>query len=289
MTGSWSRTLFWIGLIVFLGVGIHLLSSILLPFAAGAAIAFFLDPAVDRLERLHIGRALGTVIALVGFIAFILLFLLLFVPLLQHQVVTLVQRFPSYMSEVRDWVNARLSKLDSQLSTDLMDRLRSAVGSEVGSMLGTVTSVLTKVLTGGVAVANLLSLVFITPIVAFFLLRDWDGIIARLDSWLPRQHVETIRAQATLIHHTLTGFVRGQATVCFLMGVFYAIGLTLIGLDSGVVLGLIVGALIFIPFLGGLTGALMAVLLAFAQFGDWHRPALVAVLFVIGQALEGNV
>jgi predicted PurR-regulated permease PerM len=134
-----------------------------------------------------------------------------------------------------------------------------------------------------------LSLIFIAPIVTFFLLRDWDEMIRTIDSWLPRQHVATIRAQATLINETLSGFIRGQASVCLLLGALYAAGLSLIGVESGAVVGFCVGALLFIPFLGGLTGGVLATALAAAQFGDWTQPVEVIILFAVGQTLEANV
>jgi predicted PurR-regulated permease PerM len=289
MTASWPRMVFWIGLVLALVYVIHMLRGILLPFAAGAAIAFFLDPLADRLERVGLGRTLSTFIVLTGFFLCILLFLLLLVPLLQHQIVVLAGQIPQEIDAARNWLDSRVAKLNRQLSAADITRIRNAIGGEVGTALGAVGQVATSLLTGGVAVANILSLVFITPIVAFFLLRDWDLLMARLDSWLPRRHLETVREQAKLINETLSGFVRGQAMVCLLMGVFYAIGLTLIGLDSGLVLGLIVGFLIFIPFLGGLSGGLVCVLLAFAQFRDWHQPLFIVILFLVGQSLEGNV
>ena len=143
-------------------------------------------------------------------------------------------------------------------------------------------------LSGGLAIVNVLALVFITPIVTFFLLRDWDEMVARIDKWLPRQWAPVIREQATLIDETLAGFVRGQSLVCLLLGTFYAIGLTIVGLEFGIVIGMLAGILSFIPYVGTIVGFVLSVGLAFAQYPDWLPIFIVVGIFLAGQAIEGN-
>ena len=246
MNHTWRQGIFWVSLLALFVLAIHLLSSILLPFVAGAAIAFFLDPMVDRLEKLHLSRVLGTLIVLAAFTLIIALFLLLLAPLLEAQVTQLVSRFPTYLQAGRAQLDHLFELLQDRLAPDDMQKLRDAAGAKIADVLGGTGQVLTGVLSGGAAVANVLSLIFITPIVSFFLLRDWDLIVATIDSWMPRQHLQTIREQAHLIDETLSGFIRGQASVCVLLGLFYAAGLTVLGLDFGLVIGLMVGLLIFI-------------------------------------------
>jgi predicted PurR-regulated permease PerM len=289
MNQAWGRTLFWIAAVALAAYALNLLSSILLPFVMGSAIAFLLDPFVKRLDRLRVPRSVGSLLVLFAFLALIVAFILLLVPLLEAQVVALVNHFPSYLAQARDEIDHLLALLQDRLDADQVAKLRDAASAKVGDILSGTGKVITSVLTGGVAVANLLSLIFITPIVAFFLLRDWDMLLATIDSWLPREHAAAIREQARLIEQTLSGFLRGQASVCLLLGVFYGLALTIIGLDFGLVLGLVCGCLIFIPFLGGFTGGLLSVGLAFAQFGSWHKPLVVLILFAVGQTLEGNI
>lgn len=289
MTRGWVRVLFWSGLVALLVLAVHLLKSILLPFVLGTAIAFLLDPLVDRLDRWRIPRALSALAVLLGFILLIVALLLLLVPLLEAQVSQLVDRFPRYLEAGRHLFDRLFQMANDRLPAEDVERLRDAAGNKLGDLLAGLGNVVTSLLTGGVAVANVLSLVFITPIVTFFLLRDWNRIVATVDSWLPRQHLATIREQARLIQETLSGFLRGQAMVCLLFGCVYAAGLSLLGLDFGLVIGFCTGLMIFIPFLGGITGASIATALAFAQFPDWHRPLQVALLFAAGQTLEGNV
>ncbi|HLZ67260.1 MAG TPA: AI-2E family transporter [Aliidongia sp.] len=289
MNQAWGRTLFWIGAVAVAAYALNRLSSILLPFVMGSAIAFLLDPFVNRLDRLRVPRSLGSLLMLFIFLALIVAFILLLVPLLETQIVTLVGRFPAYLALARDELDNFLALLQDRLDPDQVAKLRDAASDKIGDILSGAGRVITSLLTGGVAVANVLSLIFITPIVTFFLLRDWTVLISTIDSWLPRQHAATIREQAHLIDQTLSGFLRGQASVCLLLGLFYGLGLTIIGLDFGLVLGLVCGCLIFIPFLGGITGGLLSIALGFAQFGAWHKPLAILVLFVVGQTLEGNI
>jgi len=289
MNAVWARNLFWAGLVLALAYVVHLLSGIILPFVAGAGIAFVLNPLVDRLERYRVPRALGTLAVLIGFLLLIVLIILLVVPILQQQLGQLISRVPDYVAEIRAESDRLLSLLSHRLTRTDMQQLHDAIGARLADIAGEAGHLLGSVLTGGVAVANVLSLVFITPIVAFFLLRDWTVLLATLDSWLPRLYRETIRFQAGLIEETLSGFLRGQATVCLVMGLFYATGLSVIGLEGGLIVGLLIGFLIFIPFIGGLSGAVISILLGFAQFGTWQVPAVIAALFAVGQVIESNL
>jgi predicted PurR-regulated permease PerM len=289
MNEAWHRVLFWLGGILVCGFLLWLLSAILLPFAVGCAIAYFLDPLCDRLERLRLPRGAAAFIVLVGFLLAVALVFLVLIPLLETQIVDLVHRFPKFLAAARDDVTSMMGFFQERLSPEDYGKLRDAVGAQLGEAFSWLGRLLEGVVGGGLALFNILSLVFITPIVAFFLLRDWDRIIARIDSWLPRPHVETIRDQARLVDETLAGFIHGQAMVCALMAIYYAASLSLVGLDFGLVIGLLVGILIFIPFIGGTIGAVLAILLAIAQFSDWTSIGIVAVIFVVGQTIESNL
>jgi predicted PurR-regulated permease PerM len=170
----------------------------------------------------------------------------------------------------------------------MVERIRESLGASSGKIAGWITQILSGLVTGGVAIANLLSLIFITPVVSFYLLRDWDRLVAQVDSCLPRGSVGVVREQAGLIDRTLAGWVRGQFTVCLVLGTYYAAGLTLAGLDFGLVIGLLAGLLSFIPFVGAAVGLVGSVGLALVQFDDWLRIAIVAGVFFVGQAVEGN-
>jgi predicted PurR-regulated permease PerM len=159
-----------------------------------------------------------------------------------------------------------------------MANLKSALGSQAGSIVRWIGGALATVLTSGLALVNILSLIFITPVVTFYMLRDWDRLVVRIDACLPRQNADVIRAQARLIDQTLAGYARGQATVCLVLGVLYAAGLTLVGLDYGLVVGLLAGLLSFVPYVGTITGFVTSMGLAFVQFSD---PLSIGMVFVI--------
>lgn len=285
---------FWlIGLALFL-IALYLLRGMLLPFVAGIAVAYLLDPVCDRLERAGCSRIVATCIVTGGFVIVAAALFVLMVPLIQGQIVDLANRSPALLSAVQRWATPLLATFEEHFGSGQIDELRKSLSSHIGGILGWVGSALQQILTSGLVLVNLLSLIFITPIVAFYLLRDWDRLVARLDSWLPRRHAAVIREEARLIDQTLAGFARGQATVCLILGTFYAAALSLAGLDFGLAVGLMTGVLSFIPFVGTITGFVASMGLAIAQFTglpggtDWLSIGLVAGIFVIGQAVEGN-
>jgi predicted PurR-regulated permease PerM len=134
-----------------------------------------------------------------------------------------------------------------------------------------------------------LTLVVVTPVMAFYFLRDWPGMIRRIDSWLPRRYAATFRAQAHEVDRILSAWVRGQALCCLILAIFYALGLSMVGLDLGLIVGLTAGVLSFIPYVGTITGAVTSIGLAFAQFPTWRGVLMVTVVFLLGQLFEGYV
>jgi predicted PurR-regulated permease PerM len=288
MIPGWQRVAFWTSLFALSAYLLYLISGILLPFVAGFAIAYFLDPVADRLEQLRLPRWAAAIIVLVAFFLLVIACFVLVVPLLQGQLSDLIRRFPDFMKKGQGQAEALIYMLQEHLAPEDIQRLKEAVGAKAGDLVSWIISLLTGLVTGGLAIANLLSLIFIMPVVAFFLLRDWDHIVALVDSWLPRHHLHTLREQAALVDQTLSGFIRGQASVCLILGVFYACALTLAGLDFGLTIGLLIGLLIFIPYVGTAVGAVLSIGLASLQFDDWHRVMVVAGIFLVGQTLEGN-
>ncbi|MEQ8333940.1 AI-2E family transporter [Nisaea sp.] len=280
------RLSFWAGLLIALLLALYVLKSVLVPFVAGMAIAYFLDPLVDRCERLRMSRTAGTVVVLLGFFLAGLGALLLLVPLVQAQAVLLAEKLPGYLERLLAFADPIVSMARSWLGNGGAEELNlSAIAAKAGTWL---ISVAGQLLSGGAALANLLSLTIITPIVAFYLLRDWDRIVAAVDGWLPRAQAKTIREQARIIDETLASFVRGQGSVCLILGGFYAVGLSLAGLDFGVIIGLFSGLISFVPFVGSIFGGLLSIGLAAMQFDGLTPIAIVAAIFVAGQAVEGN-
>lgn len=279
----------WLAALTAFGGLLWLFSPVLLPFVVGLAIAYLLDPAVDRLELFGLPRWAATAAALTLFGLTAFLALLLLVPLIQAQIAHLVDVLPGYAARAREAAAPLMEKILARLSPDDVARLRAAVGQHVGDVAGWVGKLMRGVLSSGVALFDVLSVLFITPVVAFYLLRDWDLLVAKVDSWLPRRSADTIRDQCREVDRTLAGFLRGQATVCLSLGGFYAVALTLAGLDFALVIGLMSGLLTFIPYVGSLFGLVASVGLAALQFDEAWRVAAVAGVFAFGQMIEGNV
>ena len=279
------RTFFWLALFAFGFAALYALSAVLVPFVAGMAIAYFLDPLVDRCERAGMPRWLGTTLVLVGFIALMIGFVLLLVPVLHAQVLRLAEIVPLALRKLEPLLLPVLGQFDLVAGGTPLNDLTSVAGDGLRWAVG----VFAGLVRGSVAVANILSLVLITPVVAFYLLRDWDLIVAKIESWLPHAQHDIIVAQLREVDRTLSGFVRGQVSVCLILAVFYAIALSLAGLDFGIVIGIIVGLISFVPFVGAIVGGLLSLGLAAAQFDMWTPIAIIAAIFVAGQVLEGNV
>lgn len=278
---------FWLIGLVLLVVALYFLRGVLLPFVAGMAVAYFLDPVCDRIERLGCSRALATSIVTALFVLFMAALAALFLPPLERQLVDLVTALPSYIQAATEKLAPVVQALRAYLPASATPGLGD-VASYAGRIAGWGMDAAGRLLGGGLALANLLSLMFITPIVTFYLLRDWDHIVRAIDGWLPRAHADEIRTQLAEIDRTLAGFVRGQATVCLFLALYYGLGFSLIGLNFGLVLGLTAGALSFIPFVGSILALLGSIGLALVQFGDWTSLALVVGLCAVGQVIEGN-
>jgi predicted PurR-regulated permease PerM len=287
MTLSTQAKVWGIALIVFVAL-LVLLKSILLPFVAGMAIAYLLDPVCDRLEAMGASRTLATTIVTAVFAVAVILLLLLIVPLAVQQIIAFLGSLPDFISRTQDRLLPYYAQLQQRLDLPDAAELGEIARTRLGTALAWLAGLLEGVVGRGLALANLLSLIFITPVVTFYLLRDWDRLIARIDDLLPRDYALVIRAQAALVNQSLAGFARGQSMVCVTLALYYSIALMIVGLPFGIVVGLIAGILTFIPYVGSLTGFVVSMAIAIGQFDDWWSVAIVAIIFGIGQVLEGN-
>ena len=283
------QIIFWLcGVAVFL-VSLHFLSEIMLPFVAGMAIAYFLDPVADWLEQKKITRTLAAVLILFSFFVLAAAILMMLFPLLQRQIVELFAILPEAIETLRLETLPWLMNIFADLPPDTLNNIRSAAKEFAGGGLQWVSKFASNLLSSGMAFFNLLSLIIITPVVAFYLLRDWDLITHKIDSWLPRRVAPTIREQLSAINQTLAAFVRGQLYVCLALGIIYGGSLTIFGLNSGLLLGLVAGLISFIPYFGAAVGLAAGLLIAFFQFSEWMPLLVVASIFIIGQTIESYI
>jgi predicted PurR-regulated permease PerM len=277
-----------LGLTAALLLALWLFSPILTPFVLAAAVAYFLDPVASSLARLGLPRALAALLLVLALAALSLLALLLLYPLLVNQVTVLLQRLPSYVLGVGSAVRQAVAVLGDRFGPEVVDSgLQDLAVGQAGSIISFFGGALARLLGGGVALFNVFTYVAVTPVVGFYLLRDWPFIMLRLDAWLPRRNAQVLRSLAREMNRVLAGWLRGQLLCCLLLAGIYASGLTLVGLELGLAVGLMAGVLSFIPYVGSLTGMLAALLLALAQFGTWHGVGLVLGIFLLGQVIEG--
>ncbi|MBM1815277.1 AI-2E family transporter [Pseudosulfitobacter pseudonitzschiae] len=260
------------------------LGNVLVPFLLGGAIAYFLDPVADKLERLGASRVLATaIITLVALLLFVLMALLV-VPTLINQSVQLFNTAPDLAKNFGTFLTERFPSLLDANSTlrQSLDSLAATVQERGGELV-------TTALSSAASLINIAVLFVIVPVVSVYLLLDWDNMVARIDELLPRDHAPTIRKLAGQIDKTLASFIRGMGTVCLILGAYYAIALMLVGLQFGLVVGFVAGLITFIPYLGALIGGALAIGLGLFQFwGDWVSLGLVAGIFIVGQVIEGN-
>lgn len=276
---------YWgIAAIIFFAL-LYLLGDVSLPFIVGGAIAYFLDPVADRLQQLGLSRIAATVVISLLALVVIVALVLAVIPTLISQLSALISAAPEITRQLQTFLLERFPELSDRTSTmrQTLTQIGEAIGARGGELVnGLVTSAL-----------NLISVVVfivVVPVVAFYLLLDWDKMVARVDSWLPRDHAPALRQIAREIDAVLAGFVRGQVSVCLILGTFYSVALMLAGLQFGLVVGAIAGAITFIPYVGSLVGGALAIGLALFQFwGDWMSIGLVAAIFAIGQFFEGNI
>lgn len=261
------------------------MGHVLVPFLVGGAIAYFLDPVADRLERAGLSRvAATTVISLVALMVAVMLVLAI-IPTLVNQLTALVNSAPEIARRLQGFLLERFPDLADSTST-----IRTTLAELGAAIQARGAQLASGVVNSALGVVSAVVFLLVVPVVAFYLLLDWDHMIERIDSLLPRDHAPVVRRLAREIDAVLAGFVRGQVSVCLILGVYYSVALMLAGLQFGLIVGAIAGTITFIPYVGALVGGALAIGLALFQFwGDWVSIGIVGAIFAAGQFIEGNI
>ncbi len=283
------QLMIWSGVLLALAIFLFLFSNILTPFIFGATIAYFCDPIADWFEKQGLPRLAATAIIIFTALLVIALLMIAVFPLLLEQLSDLLRDIPGYLDALRQQFDGLMGKLQARTQTEAPADVAQAAGQMRDAAQGVGLKFLQGIWSGSVAFVSAMSVMVVTPVVAFYLLLDWDRMIARVDELLPRRHVDEVRKIARDIDGVLAGFMRGQFLVCIIQGTFYVIGLSIIGLDFALFVGLISGMASFIPYVGSILGLVLSMGLAFAQFwGDWTPIFAVLCVFLAGQVIEGN-
>jgi predicted PurR-regulated permease PerM len=286
---SQRQLMFWSAALLVFVLLLWLLSEILLPFIAGLAIAYLLTPLTDRLERLGVNRLAAALLIITVVVLALIYLILLVAPILGAQLSSFIESVPGNVT--------KLQALLSDPSRLWIQRLLGAgfsadksIGDLMTQGVSWLTAFLHSLWSGGRALVSVFSLVVVTPVVAFYLIYDWHRMIRTVDGWIPVQQRDTVRGLAREIDAAISGFVRGQTAVCLILGSFYAVALTLTGLNFGLLIGLISGLITFVPYVGSMTGLVLSLGVAVAQFWPAYGSILLVLgIFLVGQFIEGNV
>lgn len=284
------QVLFWVGALLLLVFAMWVVREVLLPFVAGMVLAYFLNPVADRLERLGISRMVASLIMIAVVILSCVLLALLFLPILGTQISAFVQGLPNAVTRLQTVLTDETREWLTKIVGDRLPDLNKSLGDIVTEGAKWTVTFLASLWAGGQALFSIVSLIVIAPVIAFYVLYDWHKMIAKVDGWVPPKNRETVRELAREMDRAVAGFVRGQAGVGLLLGAFYAVALTLAGLNFGFLIGMISGLISFIPYVGSLTGLLLASVVAIAQFWpEWKWILLIMMIFFSGQFIEGYI
>lgn len=276
---------FWAVVALIFFLALWYLGQVIAPFLVGGAIAYFLDPMADRLQRAGLSRVAATTVISLAALLIVILLVLAIIPMLVQQLTALINAAPEMSAKLEAWLMTQFPDLSD--STSVMRQTLAELAQAIQAKGGTLAK---GVLSSVLSVVSWVLFIVIVPVVAFYLLVDWDHMIARIDDLLPRAQAPVIRQIAGQIDAVLAGFVRGQVTVCLTLGIYYATALMMAGLQFGLVIGAFAGAVTVIPYVGALLGGALAIGIAFYQFwGDWLQIGLIAAIFGLGQFFEGNV
>jgi len=282
------NAIFWLCLFALIGVFIFSITDVLLPFITGVVLAYFFDPVCDWLQRKKISRSISSILIVILFIVILVITILFIAPLIFDQLYALLQKIPSYVDSFKnDYLPQIKQKLDN-IDPKLYQNLTDESDSIIKDYAGTLTSKLSGVIDSGGALLNFLSLMFITPIVAFYILNDWDVIKTKIRGLYPKKSAKTIKRVLKDIDGVLSGFIRGQTNVCLVAGIYYSIALSIFGLNYGAAIGALTGLLTFIPYVGMFLGMGTGLAVAFFQYASLVDVGIVAVIFMVGSIAEGQ-
>ncbi|ENN93668.1 AI-2E family transporter [Bartonella bovis] len=286
------QVFFWLGTLIFFVIFMFVFGSVLLPFVAGIVLAYFLNPIVQLLEKVGICRVFGTILITLFIVIIFVAALTILIPVISWQIQQFVSSgLPVYISRIQnfltesnfDWVGRYFGSDPNELQTNIKALL--------GQSSDFIASLLNSLLRSGKSIVNIISLFVVAPVVAFYMLLDWQRMVEAVDSWIPRDHLETVRSIFYEMDRAIAGFVRGQGTVCLILGGYYAIGLTITGLNFGLLIGMFVGLISFIPYIGTMSGFILSGGVAWVQFypDNWSRIVIVMTVLFIGQFIEGYI
>lgn len=280
----------WAGFLGAILFSLWVFRGILLPFLVGMALAYLLDPVADFLERCKFSRFWATLLVIAVMVLIFVTAFLLLVPLILEQGIGLAQRLPSYLGQLQTFANEKLPDLYAMLGAERAAQFQNTLSELMRGGVSTVGNLSGQVMQSGLAIINVLALLIVSPVVAFYLLLDWDKMVKRIDDLLPRPHRDEIREVFKEMDRAMAGFIRGQGAVVLLLALFYGASLSIAGLNFGLAIGVTAGLLSFVPYVGFLVGFVLSAGVAIVQYWPEGLPiGIIVAIFLVGQFLEGNI
>ncbi len=279
---------FFIALGAFFLFLIHSLSSIFMPFLAGCIGAYTLNPLVSKLTSKGVNRALATACIMLLFMLLITTFLMILIPYMHQELLVISRNLPMMSDKLLELINPLIESLSRDFGLPTMDQLKTQVTAHVGDIAQVIISFLLNILGSGMILANIISLLILTPIVMFYFLKDWKIFLTQLEKLIPRPYLPKVKRYTLRVHKTLGDYAKGQLTVCMTLIVIYTIFLSLIHLPDAFFIGFITGFLSFIPYLGALIGLILSLIISLIHFTGWWQIAAIIIVFGVVNLFEGN-
>jgi predicted PurR-regulated permease PerM len=267
---------------------VWLFEAILAPFILGIAIAYLLNPVVNALTKLKMPRIVSVLSLLILFFAFVTLVIVLAAPPLYREALALIENLPNYIDQFIKLAEPYLALAQEKMGADYAAHIQTFLKDNAGKLVQISGGLAGGLASGGQAVMGFATTIVLTPLVAFFMMQEWPAITKWIDGLIPRQHEKMVKGLFTQMDGKIAGFVRGQITVAFFLGVIYAIALTIVGLNYGFLIGISAGVLSIIPLVGSSIGLVVSIAVAWLQMGEWGFVGIVAAIFIVGQIVEGN-
>ncbi len=267
---------------------LYVLRSVLLPFAVGIVVAYFLNPSVGRLAKFGMSRAIATSVVMGLFILILIPGIFLFGSMIVSQIADFIGKLPNYADTFVKRIMPLVEELKTRFTGFSSDNLESMLRENAFGSVNLLGKILKSVITNGFAFINLLSLLLISPVVAFYMLRDWPEFTDKMRELVPQKYRGNVLEAVQEVNKIVSGYLRGQFCVCLVLGSYYSLGLWSVNLEMGITVGFLAGMISFIPYVGSISGFIMAMALAITQYGTWDKITAVIVVFAIGQFVEGN-
>jgi len=283
-----SNFAFWVLLFILFCSAVYVLRSVLLPFVLGIILGYLFDPLALKFEKLKFSRTLATVFVFIVVVLVAIPTLALLANVVNSQLSVLITVAPRYVADFAEKIEPVFQHLQEYFPSLQVGTLKETFFENMAQTFQFGGKILQGLFKNGMAFINVISLMFITPVVAFYMLRDWDMFVKKVDNLLPRHSQKNIRHIFKQIDKALSGFIRGQLSVCIILGVYYAVFLKVIGLELGVLVGFIAGLISFVPYVGSITGFILSSILALSQFNGFSKLLGVIFIFLVGQFIEGN-